>query len=132
MAKRQSTVKFYSTEVQGQGSHVIFRKPSYGDTVELRKRAYDIAASGNITSENPEISPEMVAAAEDFEREIWAFACDRFVDWDWVDEDDAPLPNLPDMDKADLLNEEAEFIGECARQLLFGDDEEKKRKPRRR
>ena len=78
MAKRKNIIRISTESVQGEGSFVAFKRPTLDEITALAK------ATENATQE------EQIAYAR-------ALVSEYVVDWDWVDDDDNPLP-LPQLD----------------------------------
>ena len=98
------TVRRYETEeVQGEGSFVVLSSLKVGETRKLRKQAAS------------EDSDEVLAGLKLLSAHI--------VDWNWVDDNEDPLP-LPEGKIAimdELTNEEVEVLSS----LLIGANEKK-------
>jgi hypothetical protein len=91
-------------EVQGEGSYVVIRKPKVREIRELRQQR------DSADVDTFEVSIELIS--------------DHLVDWNWVDDDDNPLP-LPSQDPSvidELNDEETEFLAS----ILIGTREDRK------
>jgi len=97
MAKRLNVVKVDSAEVQGEGSFVVIRKFTFGELKAIRKTAKSIEGDEDVAIE---VSTDLLAA--------------HIVQWDWVDEFDAPLPQPKDGSEVidQLTNEEINFLSQ--------------------
>jgi len=104
MPKRQSVKSHKSDEVQGEGSFVITTAVKVREIREIRKRAAD---------------PEF----DDFEGGIKLLA-GHVVKWNWVDDEDKPLPCPKDDPSVidELTNEGSEYLVGL---LMGGKDEAK-------
>jgi hypothetical protein len=106
MAKRlTSTTRVKSDEVQGKGSWVLVVNLTVDEVRALRKEAGD-------------------ADADTFELGVGAIA-GHIKDWNWVDEEEKPLPN-PEDDPGvigRLTMGETDFLSDI---LLYGDRAERK------
>lgn len=74
MAKRKLTMRIPSTEVQGEGSYVEFAALTYGESKAIVTRVDDT-----------ETDSEKIAINE-------RLLIEKIVGWNWVDENDNPLP----------------------------------------
>lgn len=96
MAQRKSTTRFNSEVVQGEGSFVVVRKLTMGDVKQLRKQT-----GKDITDDvSLEIGVDTIAA--------------HIIEWNWVDDNDKPLP-IPNDDPAiidKLTTDEFKFLAE--------------------
>jgi hypothetical protein len=116
MSKRQNIITFDSTEVQGEGSWIKVRMITHGQG-KMFQRAY----SDILGMKGEDISTERRA---EFQQASDDLVVEMVFEWNWVDDDDNPLP-LPKDDPTvvDLLTElEHKFIG----QALQGEGERKK------
>lgn len=102
MAKRQRTVKVDSAEVQGDGSFVEFRRYSRKERREVQE------AMAGLESD---------ALVEAIQAEVTS----RLVSWDWVDDDDEPLPLPQSPDDYDaMLDIEVGFLYGTLTKVLKG------------
>ena len=93
MAKRQSIYVINSPEIQGEGSWVKVKRVEYGEAKKVRKflRALDreIERVKDGTSQNgkseEDLRDEQVAYNDQF-------ISSKILAWNWVDDDDVPLP----------------------------------------
>lgn len=137
MAKRRDVLRFKSDVVQGQGSYVELRSPSWGElqsfsenlsAMEGEEPARPIAAADDddvivradegtpIDEIGPEQSPQKSKVSGALERQLVALV----MDWDWVDGDDRPLP-LPKDDPSvvqRLTAREIGFLNDCLIKLI--------------
>ncbi len=134
-ARRRRTYKYPSTEVQGPGSHVEFKKPSWGDIREavedIREKTQKVIEQGGLTIVDGRAVPKGGSAEEiedTLSETLRQLAIDSFVGWDWVDDDEEPLPPLPDVSMDDLMGDEVEFIFSCVQILYKMTDEEREGK----
>jgi len=102
MPKRQNIVRLDSSEVQGEGSFVVVRAQSVREMRDLTKSdAYR----------------KLVTATDAVDSQIAMFdlapdTLKRILEWNWVDDDDEPLP-LPKDDPEifdKLTQQEFEFL----------------------
>lgn len=107
MPKRKSTRKVKSTEIQGPDSWVVINEVKYGYVMDLRKKI-----------EDPEISAE---ESEKLNAELLATTVNS---WNWVDDDDKPLPTPSENDEVinDLTAAEMAFL----QRAISGNEERKK------
>ncbi len=124
MAKRQAILTFDSEDLQGQGSFVKIRMPAWGDIKKLRKTEAILAAEEKEAEGNAhavaDIADRRLALTEDL---IVA----HVVEWDWVDDEDNPLPrpkNSPEV-LDQLTVTEIEFL---AGAMGGNDEQEENRK----
>lgn len=111
MPKRNNLVRHPSEELQGDGSYVLLRNITWG---EMKRRGW-------LTGERTEGKDRKIDEAE----KIFEFCV---ADWNWVDDEDNPLP-LPKDDPAvldKLTYAESTFIME----KLFGSKVEVVKKKR--
>lgn len=93
MPRRQYIRSYDSTEVQGEGSYVKIRDRSWKDAKELEAKAAGLSGR-----ERTEVVFESVS--------------ERIVEWNWVDDNEKPLP-LPSEDptvRERLYEKEIEFL----------------------
>ena len=114
MPKRATVKRHETDEVQGEGSYVVVTGIKVKEIRQLRERAREVAA----TLKRGEDAEDF----DEFEASL-ALVAKHITDWNWVDDDEQPLP-VPNehpevMDE--LTNEEAIFLTE----LLIGKDEAK-------
>lgn len=96
MAKRRSTYRVSSEEVQGEGSFVVLRAVPY----KVAREALSLRGDSAGVS---------LVEAEQYVRSLIASS---IVEWDWVDDDDNLLP-VPEGDNLDsLLSLEVKFLTE--------------------
>ena len=124
MSKRQNVVKVATEEVQGAGSYVIVRKLTVGEAMEVLQdgQAHAKAARQQmVEAGEDELDRRMVQEMIDSEVAVgnmrWAIRRfrDHIREWDWSDDDGAPMP-LPkdDDDVANLLTmEEMQALSEA-------------------
>lgn len=100
MAKRISTKKFSTAEVQGDGSFVILSSVKVGEQRDYFEQKDD----------------------EDFDKIEWGveLLIKHIVDWNWVDDDGEPLP-LP-KDDPDVIDELTNAESELIAKLLVSSD----------
>lgn len=102
MPQRDSTRRLDSSEVQGDGSYVVFRRLEVGLVKEIR--------SNPNGKTNLELNMDSILAC--------------VVDWNWVDDEGTPLP-LPNEDPTvldKLFFSETDFLIDA----IWGTDEERK------
>lgn len=94
MPKRQNTRRVDSAEVQGEGSFVVVKAINYGAARKAREE------SGGDTDDS---SRERIGAK---------MISDNVVEWNWVDDNGEPLPQLNgSLETLDLLTaNEVEFL----------------------
>lgn len=129
MARRKTTKRVDSEEVQGEGSYVVLRRLTVEETAErmdlidAREIAERKAEAGEkLTGGERELIDEPSGARY---RETIRYYGDHIIAWDWADENENPLP-LPSDDASvvdGLTNDEAAFL---ARVLAGGSEEEEK------
>jgi hypothetical protein len=96
MPERQNVKRVASDAVQGEGSYVIVHSLTYAEVKALRKRIVDEGLSDTEAGELSVIT--------------------AIVEWNWVDDDGQPLPQL----RADpgvlekLTDREVRFLAEAA------------------
>ncbi len=104
MAKRQGIIKHNSDAVQGEGSWVKIRNLKVGTVRKLQKTA---TLNRKISKDDTEFDELSFDIGIDT-------IIDHVVDWNWVDDNDKPLPKPSDDKKVadELTTEELSFIGE--------------------
>lgn len=92
MSKRQSVKRHESVEVQGEGSFVVVSAVKVKEIRAIRK-----------ISDSPEF--------DDFEGGIKLLSR-HVVDWNWVDDDDKPLPTPKEKPEIieELTDQESQFL----------------------
>lgn len=109
-AKRQAIFTFPSDKVQGKGSWVKVRAMMYGTVKRIRLELADADDEQQLTANEQ-------------------LVIDHVFDWNWVDDDDQPLP-LPKADPdvlTRLTAQEMTFLGQAVGGELLVD--EKKASP---
>lgn len=96
MAKRRSTYRIDSKEVQGEGSFVILRAVPY----RVAREALELRGDSEGLS--------LVEA----EKYVSTLIANSIVEWDWVDDDDNPLPIPEEGNLDNLLSLEVKFLTE--------------------
>jgi hypothetical protein len=123
VGKRQSVKKF-STPVQGPRAYVTFRKPTYGeiritvDEVRAKTKKY-LAATVRKTAS---VGEEAGKVESTLSETLWDIACDKFVEWNWADDEGELLGELPLFDVEDLLGEEVQTIFDIIQKLYMMSD----------
>lgn len=98
MPKRKSTERYDSTDIQGEGSYVVLHKLTVGQIKQMRKAS---RSDGDSDEMSFDVGLDTIA--------------DSIVEWNWVDDNDEPLP-LPTDDETiiDRLNsDEVTFLAEA-------------------
>lgn len=98
MSKRETTRKVRSSEVQGSGSFVVFKKIRVKDMREIQE------SYANIEEDDSEASMKLTTD----------LLKDYLIEWNWCDENQEPLP-LPAEDPdviENLTDEELLFLSE--------------------
>lgn len=99
--KKGSLVKVDSSEVQGEGSYVVLRRPKWKAMRKEGMGAFQAAGGeGNASEAGLAMMDALLPS--------------MIVDWNWTDDDDNPLP-LPSTDRSvldDLEMEEALWLVE--------------------
>lgn len=98
MPKRKSVIRFFSDEVQGEGSWVLVALPTVEEMREIRKTYKDLT----------------VAEEDTFDFGISVIR--KYTkDWNWVFQDDQPMPKPKEdpsvFDK--LIDPEVSFLSAC-------------------
>jgi len=118
MPKRQSIKRIESTEVQGEGSYVVVRRQLVS---EMRKFASGETWKQIQKMQSGELEDPALALAMAQE------ATERVIEWNWVDDDDNPLP-LPKDDPEvfdKLTDEEFAFLSVALSASTQGAEERK-------
>ena len=111
MPKRQNVVKVFTESVQGDDSYVIVRKLTVGEAREVlrdrQRRNKSAMKRMSEAGQDREMTKEMIDGETADENMTWAI--NRFKDhireWNWVDDDGKPLPQIKDDPSVvDVLN----------------------------
>lgn len=116
MSKRQNIITFDSTEVQGEGSWIKVRMVTHGQSKKLQKDFSDV-----IGKDFSDISIERRA---EFQTQSDELLTRMIVDWNWVNDDDEPLP-LP-RDEQTVVDELTELEHQFIANAIRGEGERKK------
>lgn len=113
MAKRQAILTFDTEEVQGEGSFVKLRMPLWGEIKKQRKQLREMEEADKSKFEIEDVKIGMTET----------MLINAIVEWDWVDEEDNPLPRPKDEPAVieRLLSNEIEFLAV----KLKGEEEKK-------
>ena len=124
MAKRRTVRKVETPELQGEGSYVVItavkvkeirktRKLSLES--EVKQQAYDKALAADEKPEEFEAFDGFASGLEMIQQHV--------KDWNWVDDNDVPLPQLKTNPEVvdELSTEEVTFLAN----LLTGEEESK-------
>ncbi len=127
VGKRQNVKKF-KTPVQGPRAYIIFKKPTWGeiretvDTVRDRTKEY-VSAIATITAGKEVAVGDKAKDAEGvLANTLWELACGKFQEWNWVNDDDEPLEDLPQVSLNDLYGEEVQAIFMIIQELYMMSD----------
>lgn len=121
MPKRQRIQKFLSTEVQGEDSWVRVSPLTVAEMrVNRERRQKDEEAikewlkAAKLAGEKKQEAPERPETVDLFELGLQVLK-DHVVEWNWVDDDDVPLPQMPEHPEVlELLTDtEVGFLGDC-------------------
>lgn len=119
---RKLTKRFPTTPIQGTGSFVVFQKPKWGE-IRLGIKEIRADARERVIREDGVVRLESDTAVEDLEEDLvgglWNMCVDKFVEWNWLDEEGEPLPRLPDLNSEDLLGEEVQFLFDIIQSLYM-------------
>ena len=124
VAKRQNVKKF-PTKVQGSRSYISFYKPTWGeirmavDIVRDRTKDYITATSALTTGEPLTAGKEATEVENTLSSTLWDLACDKFHEWNWVDDDGVPLEALPQVNMDDLYGEEVQAVFNIVQELYM-------------
>lgn len=130
--RRARTYKFPSVSVQGPSSYVEFGKPSWGEireTVdEIREMTTKILSENRAEVKGGSFVPRgnLAGEVEDtLSGKLWEIAREKFISWNWIGDDEEPLPPLTEVLMDDLLGDEVEFIFSCVQILYKMTDDER-------
>lgn len=126
-AQRKATHRYPSVRVQGPSSYVEFQKPTWQeireavgqireDSKKLIRRAVNSEKGVYATTAEGTTVQDAEDALSDM---LWDLAIDKFLSWNWVDDDGEPLPPLPEIEQGDLLGDEIQFIFKTVQQLYM-------------
>lgn len=119
MPRRNNLMRVASDAVQGEGSFVLLRRIRWETQQEAQLKLAE-AAGGEIASDGQgvRVTTEFLQINADFTRDLLRQCV---VDWNWVDDNEEPLPKPSDPAALGLLNvDEVQFI---VRALQPGRDE---------
>lgn len=124
MAKRRTVRKVDTEELQGEGSYVVITAVKVKEIRKTRKLSQDFEANQK-AAEKALAAGETPEEFEDFD----GFASglemiqNHVKDWNWVDDNDVPLPQLKTNPEVvnELSTDEVTFLAE----LLTGEEESK-------
>jgi len=104
MPKRKNTKQIPSPELQGEDSWIEMKAPKVGDMKTYRKcigglikKQHKLQASDKMQT------PEMIDVLTAIEAAGHDFILEHIVAWNWVDDDDKPLPQPHEEGAIDLL-----------------------------
>ena len=120
--KRQTTRKIFTPKAQGPQSFIEFKVPDWGETQDVVK---DVRATGRQYLKKDREVEEIEASLVN---RMWDLAQEKFVAWNWVDDDGDPLTPLPQLEKNVLLNNETEAVMEAVQELYRIIDVEQEKK----
>lgn len=104
MPKRQNRKKIDSEHLQGEDSYIIMTSPKVKDMDAHRKTLKPIQAQLNILEKNDdEKSLEYIELKEKLEMIGRQLITENLKEWNWVDDDDNPLPQPHEDGALDLL-----------------------------
>ncbi len=106
MAKRQNVQRIDSEVVQGKGSYVEIKRPTHGERKALLAQSgkYLGRVSDDGTFNTDGLSQDDLIELNDFGI---ALLTQMIIGWDWVDDDDEPLPQPKDNPEVfDLLTDQ--------------------------
>lgn len=99
-----------TTDLQGEGSYVVFRKLTYGAQKEARR----FVVIGNVRERKDLTVEEIDKLIGEEEKLTIELLTTGIIDWNWEDEDGKPLPiptKAEDLDK--FTGEEINFLVMC-------------------
>src|SRR3990167_1544878 len=104
MPKRQRVVRHKSDEVQGPGSWVDMRAVSVKEGREARKESQALFDKHGVPHDTkPEDFENYPEFAEEYTEMTQGALATIFIHWNWVDDDDEPLPQPGDPAVMDML-----------------------------
>jgi len=124
VGKRQNVIK-YPTPVQGPRAYVIFSKPTWGeiraavDIVRDRTKEYVSAVAAIKAGKKVAVKDKAKETETALSDTLWEFACDKFQEWNWVNDDGEPLGDLPQMDLDNLYGDEVQAIFAAIQELYM-------------
>ena len=116
MPKRANVKRFDSPNVQGEDSHVTFRRITWGEAKALRKEAKTVKGEGD--------EFEVMTLTLDVMARI---IVEHLLEWNWVMDDDTPMPLPKSVGDLDIVNDtEMAFLSGCINDLVGVAAEESK------
>jgi hypothetical protein len=128
---RKNTRRF-STPVQGSRAYISFYKPTWGEireTVEdVRKKTkkYISATVDKSRARLAEASENASEVEEKLSTTLWDMACDKFHEWNWVDDDGELMGPLPQLELDNLYGDEVQEIFNAVQKMYMMSDEDEK------
>lgn len=128
MPKRQRVVRHASNEVQGQGSWVEMRSMDVREAREQRTASLAIYEKHGVPHDTkPEDFDQFPEFVSEFGEFTQASMGKIFVAWNWVDDDDQPLPQPGADGSMDALTTmEISFLTRLMRQATLANEDQKK------
>lgn len=135
MPKRQFIITHDSDDVQGEGSYIKLRSVTYGEGKQMRKqmdaftqRREELNAklsNGASDAEKKKLRSQLEAVDAEVQALNEQVLVDKIYEWNWVDDNDQPLPLPKDDPKVidTLTTGEMQFI----QAKLRGTDEDRKK-----
>ncbi len=124
VGKRQNVKKF-KTPVQGPRAFIIFNKPTWGeireavDIVRDRTKEYVSEIASIAAGKEVAVGDKAKDAEGVLSETLWNFACDKFQEWNWVDNDGEPLGELPQVNLDNLYGEEVQAVFKIIQELYM-------------
>lgn len=128
MAKRRTVVKHETDEIQGEDSYVVLSALKVKEIRNLRQVGKDERVKARAWAKKQsklrgvDVDESEYEGADPFEGGLEILS-KHILDWNWVDDEDNPLP-LPKDDPdvlGELTNDETDFLSD----LMTGDQERK-------
>lgn len=110
MPKRIVTRKFKTPEAQGSGSYITFRIPMWE---EIKSAVIEFSNAGKEYREfldKPRSDDKTEEVVDTLTNVLWQKAAEKFVEWNWVDEEGEPLAGLSELTPGDLYGPELDCI----------------------
>ncbi len=126
----RKSVRKFLTPVQGSRAYIVFNKPTWGEiretVADVRKKTkkYISATIDRSKARVAEASEQASEVEDKLSTTLWDLACERFKDWNWVDDDGNLLDPLPEVEVDDLYGDEVQEIFEAVQKMYMMSDED--------
>jgi len=105
MPKRSNTLTIFSPpELQGDDAFIVVRSPSTGTMQNYRELIGSLIARQNKYADTPEFGLKSIEIAGEVENAGHNLIREHVISWNWVDDDDNPLPQPNEDGAIELLS----------------------------